>query len=154
MRARLVAQPSALLASSEGWRVALKVLNTRTTPLVADAELCGAASRATTVRRLHRPEAAVAAAVVGGQIAPQPAWVTGPRHGVPWATITQTVPRRLHSTQTLSSAIAGGGRAGTRVDHLEQLVLVIGQPRSSKSTGTWSAIGVEVASVQMYSGRA
>jgi hypothetical protein len=24
---------------------------------------------------------------------PQPAWVIGPRHGVPWATITQVVPR-------------------------------------------------------------
>ena len=32
--------------------------------------------------------------------------------------------------------------------------LLIGQPRSSKSTGTWAAIGVEVARVLMYSGRA
>ena len=32
--------------------------------------------------------------------------------------------------------------------------LSIGQPRSSKSTGTWAAIGVEVASVEMYSGGA
>ena len=32
--------------------------------------------------------------------------------------------------------------------------LSIGQPRSSKSTATWSAIAVEVASVEMYSGEA
>ena len=30
--------------------------------------------------------------------------------------------------------------------------LLIGQPRSSKSTSTWSEIGVLVASVLMYSG--
>jgi len=32
--------------------------------------------------------------------------------------------------------------------------LLIGQPRSSKSTLMWSAIAVEVASVSIYSGRA
>ena len=30
--------------------------------------------------------------------------------------------------------------------------LLIGQPCSSKSTGTWALIGVEVSSVDMYSG--
>ena len=35
-----------------------------------------------------------------GQIAPQPVWVTGPRHGSPRATTTQATPRRLHSRQT------------------------------------------------------
>ena len=34
--------------------------------------------------------------------------------GVPWATVTQTLPRRLHSTQTLYAGIRGGGPAGTR----------------------------------------
>jgi len=32
--------------------------------------------------------------------------------------------------------------------------LSIGQPRSSKSTGTWAEIAVEVASVSMYCGLA
>ena len=41
-----------------------------------------------------------------GRCAPQPACVTGPRQGMP-CTITQTVPRCLHSMQTLWAAIAG-----------------------------------------------
>ena len=40
-------------------------------------------------------------------MAPQPAWVTGPRQGVPWATITQGVPRALHSKQTLVEGSRG-----------------------------------------------
>ena len=32
--------------------------------------------------------------------------------------------------------------------------LEIGHPRSSRSTGTWSAIGVDVSSVEMNSGEA
>jgi len=42
-----------------------------------------------------------------GHSAPQPAWVTGPRHGVPFATATQTLPLRLHSTHTLKVGIRG-----------------------------------------------
>jgi len=34
-------------------------------------------------------------------------WVTGPRQASPRATVTQTVPRRLHSMQTEPLAIAG-----------------------------------------------
>ena len=30
-------------------------------------------------------------------MAPQPAWVTGPKHGVPRETMTHDVPRSLHS---------------------------------------------------------
>ena len=65
------------------------------------------------------------------------------------------VPRRLHSTQTLWVGDArAGGRAGSALITSSSWCLLIGQPRSSKSTGTWSAIGVEVASVEMYSGAA
>src|SRR5215470_8978702 len=72
-------------------------------------------------------------------MAPQPAWVTGPRHPIPRATMTHEVPRSLQSWHTLCSG---------------SWPLSIGQPRSSKSTLTWSDTGVEVASVEMYSGRA
>ncbi len=40
-------------------------------------------------------------------MAPQPIWVTGPRQGVPWATMTQTFPFRLHSMQTLYGGTFG-----------------------------------------------
>src|SRR5579885_2488331 len=55
------------------------------------------------IRRLHRPKAPIAAPVIG----PQPACVTGPRQGMPCATITHTVPRSLHSTQTLWAGVFG-----------------------------------------------
>ena len=45
-----------------------------------------------------------------------------------------------------------GGRAGTRASTSTSWRLSIGQPRSSKSTGTWAAIGVLSASVVMNSG--
>ena len=74
---------------------------------------------------------------------------------MPWATMTHTVPRRLHSMQTLCARIARAcGRSGSAVITSSSWCLLIGQPRSSKSTGTWSLIGVEVASVEMYSGEA
>ena len=72
---------------------------------------------------------------------------------MPCATITHTLPRRLHSTQTLWAAMLRRRRCRIALSDLDQLRLSIGQPRSSKSTWTWSAIGVEVASVEMYSGR-
>ena len=37
-----------------------------------------------------------------GHRAPQPAWVTGPRHGTPSATATQVTPERLHSVHTVA----------------------------------------------------
>ena len=40
-----------------------------------------------------------------GQIAPQPACVTGPRQGVPCATITQGLPRSLQKTVAPSMAL-------------------------------------------------
>ena len=43
---------------------------------------------------------------------------------MPWATITQTLPRRLHSMQTLWSAICGRALVEEGADHLEQLALV------------------------------
>ena len=66
------------------------------------------------VRRLHRSEAAIAAAIKVGQSAPHPACVTGPRQGVPCATITHTFPWRLHPWQTLWRGCSGGVPAGTR----------------------------------------
>ena len=86
-----------------------------------------------------------------GQSAPQPACVTGPRHGVP-VTITQTLPRSLHSTQTLWAATLGLRPFRKALTTSSSWRLLGGQPRSSKSTGTWSAMAVEVASVSMYSG--
>ena len=50
--------------------------------------------------------------------------MTGPRQGVPWATTTQTVPRRLHSVQTLVDGIPGRRPCRKAVSDLEQLALV------------------------------
>ena len=43
---------------------------------------------------------------------------------MPWATITQTLPRRLHSMQTLWEAIGGPPLVEVGADHLEQLAPV------------------------------
>ena len=59
-------------------------------------------------------------------MAPHPACVTGPRHGVPCATITQTLPRILHSMQTLWVATAGRRCVQEGAHHLQELVLVHG----------------------------
>ena len=77
-------------------------------------------------------------------MAPQPAWVTGPRQGVPWATITHTVPRRLHSTHTLCARTRGRRPARCAAITSSSWLLLIGHPLSSKSTGTCALIGVEV----------
>ena len=50
--------------------------------------------------------------------------VTGPRHGVPWATSTQTVPPPLHSWQTLWPGMTGRRPASSAVIDLEELVAV------------------------------
>lgn len=71
-----------------------------------------------------------------GQIAPQPACVTGPRHGVPCATITQTVPRRLQSRQTAWTGVRGRRPANSEPTTSSNWCRLIGQPRSSKSTFT------------------
>ena len=89
-----------------------------------------------------------------GQSALQPACVTGPRQGVPCATMTQTTPRRLHSVHTLVAGMPGRRPWRNAVTTSSSWRLSIGQPRSSKSTGTCAAIGVDVASVEMYSGEA
>jgi hypothetical protein len=73
---------------------------------------------------------------------------------MPWETITQGMPRLLHSTQTEWVAMLGRRRCSIAETSSSSWRLLIGQPRSSKSTSTWSAIGVEVASVEMYSGLA
>ena len=73
---------------------------------------------------------------------------------MPSATITQVSPRRLHSEQTLVSGISGLRPTRNADITSSSWCLSIGQPRSSKSTGTCAAIGVDVASVSMYCGLA
>ncbi len=84
-----------------------------------------------------------------GQIAPQPARVTGPRQGIAARRpARRSSPRRLHSMHTLAT-----GRSGVRAEqqahqHAQHLArLSTGQPWISASTCTCSEIGVEVASV-------
>ena len=69
-------------------------------------------------------------------------------------TMTQMLPRSLHSMQTLWPAIAGLRPARKADSTSSNCALLIGQPCSSKSTFTWAEIGVEVASVLMYFGDA
>src|ERR1039458_8121743 len=85
-------------------------------------------------------------------MAPQPACVTGPRQAVPCATITHTVPRRLHSRQTLWARTRGRRRFRWALITSSSCCLLIGHPCNSKSTATLALIGVEVARVEMYSG--
>src|SRR5581483_10347761 len=80
-----------------------------------------------------------------GHNAPQPECVTGPRHGVPCATVTQTTPRCLHSVQTLVDGISGLRPWRNAVTTSSSWRLSIGQPCNSKSTSTCAAIGVDVA---------
>ena len=68
---------------------------------------------------------------------------------MPWATITHTVPRRLHSMHTLCARTRGRRRFRWALITSSSWRLLIGHPWSSKSTGTWALIGVEVASVEM-----
>ena len=89
-----------------------------------------------------------------GQIARQPACVTGPRQGTPRATATHTTPSALHSAQTLVDGTRGFRPTIRAVRISTSWPVSIGQPRSSKSTGTCSAIAVLVASVLMKAGEA
>ena len=73
---------------------------------------------------------------------------------MPCATITHTLPRRLHSMHTLCDEIAGLRSLRKALITSSSCRLLMGQPCSSKSTCTWSEIGVEVASVDTYSGDA
>ena len=72
---------------------------------------------------------------------------------MPCATVTQTLPRRLHSTQTLSAGIRGLRPLQERGEDLEQLALVdraAAQLEVDRRRGRRS--GWSVASVSMYSG--
>ena len=71
---------------------------------------------------------------------------------MPCATVTQTVPASLHSTHTLCPGTRGLRPSTSAVIRSMSCPRSIGQPRSSKSTGTWSAIEVLVASVSMKAG--
>ena len=66
---------------------------------------------------------------------------------MPCVTATQTVPLDLHSTHTLQEGTCGFRPSRKAVSSSTSCPVSIGQPRSSKSTGTWSAMGVLVASV-------
>ena len=73
---------------------------------------------------------------------------------MPWATITQTFPARLHSMQTEWLATAGLRSLRKALITSSSWWRLTGQPCSSKSTWTLAEIGVEVSSVEMYSGEA
>ena len=74
--------------------------------------------------------------------------------GVPCATMMQAVPRFLHSMQTLFGDTFGLRSFKNALMTSRSWCLLIGQPRSSKSTITCAAMGVDVSSVLMYSGLA
>ena len=103
------------------------------------------------VRRLLGTKAAVAATVVGRR-----------EHRIPPASPAQTRRAARHHDAHCTPPLAFEAhtvRWGVRLapvqkgtDDLEELCLLIGQPRSSKSTRTWLAMGVDVASVSMYAG--
>ena len=65
------------------------------------------------------------------------------------ATITHTLPRSLHSTHTLCVGVFGLRWCKKALMTSSSCCLLIGQPRNSKSTKTWAAIGVERSSVAM-----
>ena len=138
--------------SPEGRRVAGDAAERAQELRVVGAELEPAGGERLGVRLLGRPEAAEAAARVERAERAAAGCVTGPRQGVPCATITQGTPARLHSTQTLWLSTFGRRPAMNAPTTSSSWCLLIGQPCSSKSTWTWSAIAVEVRSVEMYSG--
>ena len=80
--------------------------------------------------------------------------VTGPRQAVPSATATHTRSRSLHSSHTAWVGRTGFRPASVALTTSMSWSVSTGQPRSSRSTDTWSAIGVDVASVSIQSGRA
>ncbi len=111
---------------------------------VLGAELAMRALERRGVRRLHRPVAAVAAAVVGG--ADRAAAGVGDR-----AQAGRAVrDHHAHGAAALAlDADAVRAHAGPAAGRWALITssswrLLIGQPCSSKSTGTWALIGVEV----------
>ena len=104
-----VRQPVMLPARGEAWRRDVERATGRrsTAPAVMPqrAQLAGSAPAGW--RRSSGRSSRSSRGRTAGHSAPQPAWVTGPRHGVPWATMTQVSPRRLHSMQTLVSGMSG-----------------------------------------------
>jgi hypothetical protein len=63
-----------------------------------------------------------------------------------------TVALRLHSMHTLCVGILGLRPASVAVNNSMSWYLLMGHPRSSKSTGTCSAIGVESFRVLIHIG--
>src|ERR1022692_1614525 len=77
-------------------------------------------------------------------------------HAAPRTTATQTLARRLHSRQTLYVGMLGLRPANMAPINSINWCLLMGQPRSSKSTGTCSATGVDIFSAlrRLRDGRA
>ena len=69
-------------------------------------------------------------------------------HGTPRVTMTHTVWLRLHSRHTLSSSAGGTTPKSSARIAASTWRPLTGQPHSSRSTLTWRAMGVEVASVR------
>src|SRR5271169_2084645 len=88
------------------------------------------------VRAFGGSKAAIAPPAIGWADRAAPVWVTGPRQGVPCATMTQTVPRSLHSWHTLWPGMDGLRPTRKALMTSSSWPLSMGQPRNSKSTGT------------------
>ena len=152
---RLASYSWAVLASSNAGAFALNVRKTRTS---AGSLIPSTRSRfeSDTVFGVSiGPEAAVAAARVGRADRAAAGLRDRPeaRRAVRDHDAGRPAALALHADAS-SPARSAGARAGSAVTTSSSWRLSIGQPRSSKSTGTWSAIGVDVASVEMYSGEA
>ena len=105
------------------------------------------------VGRLHRPEAAVAAAVVAGQSAPQPAWVTGPEAGRAVGDHHADVAAPL----ALDADAVGGdrracARRGTRRSPRAAGACRSGSPAARSRPGRGRRSASRSPSVEMYSG--
>ena len=68
--------------------------------------------------------------------------------------MTHTLPRRLHSVQTLVDGISGRRPCEERGEHLEQLPLVDRATAQLEVDANMGGDRVEVASVETYSGDA
>ena len=71
---------------------------------------------------------------------------------MPRVTITQGVPRRLHSVHTLSALSRGATPSSSEFTTASICGPLTGQPHNSKSTFTWLAMGVERSRLAIASG--
>ena len=128
----------------------LKVLQEAHDGEVVDAESRELSGHRHRVGILRRAEAAVAASVVGR--AQRTAAGMGDRdRGMACRAPPSRTRSRAACTRRTRCGRARSGRRSPRKALMtsRSCPLSIGQPRSSKSTGTWAEIGVDVASVEM-----